>query len=41
MSVEVGVGGLTFEKTTPKVLFYGASGRIFVLFGVLPDSNNN
>ena len=23
------LGGLTFEKTTPKVLFYGASGRDF------------
>ncbi|MCI7183182.1 MAG: hypothetical protein MSA05_03300, partial [Prevotella sp.] len=32
--------GLTFEKIAPEVLFYGASGRIFMLFGVLPDSNN-
>ncbi|MDY5300860.1 MAG: hypothetical protein SPH03_07500, partial [Prevotella sp.] len=32
--------GLTFEKINPEVLFYGASGRIFMLFGVLPDSNN-
>ena len=31
--------GLTFEKINPEVLFYGASGRIFMLFGVLPDSN--
>ena len=28
------------KKQPPKVLFYGASGRIFMLFGVLPDSNN-
>ena len=31
--------GLTFEKIKPEVLFYGASGRIFMLFCVLPDSN--
>ncbi|MDD7189672.1 MAG: hypothetical protein PUH41_04090, partial [Prevotella sp.] len=31
--------GLTFEKINPEVLFYGASGRIFMLFCVLPDSN--
>ena len=31
--------GLTFEKTNPEVLFYVASGRIFMLFCVLPDSN--
>ena len=31
--------GLTFEKTNPEVQFYGASGRVFMLFGVLPDSN--
>lgn len=33
-------GGLTFEKITPEILFYGTSGRDFMLFGVLPDSNN-
>ena len=32
--------GLTFEKIKPEVLFYGASRRIFMLFCVLPDSNN-
>ena len=32
--------GLTFEKINPEVLFYGTSGRDFMLFGVLPDSNN-
>ncbi|WP_303238920.1 hypothetical protein [Leyella stercorea] len=31
--------GLTFEKIDPEVQFYWASGRIFMLFGVLPDSN--
>ena len=31
--------GLTFEKINPEVLFYGTSGRKFMLFGVLPDSN--
>ncbi len=30
--------GLTFEKINPEVLFYGTSGRDFMLFGVLPDS---
>ena len=30
-----------FWKILPKVLFYGASGRIFMLFGVLPDSNSS
>lgn len=34
------IRGLTFEKIIPEVLFYGASGRIFMLLGVLPDSNN-
>ena len=32
------LGGLTFGKINPEVLFYGASGRIFMLLGVLPDS---
>ena len=32
--------GLTFEKINPEVLFYGTSGRDFMLFGVLPDSNS-
>ena len=32
--------GLTFEKINPEVLFYGTSGRDFMLFGVLSDSNN-
>ena len=32
--------GPTFEKINPEVLFYGTSGRDFMLFGVLPDSNN-
>ena len=31
--------GLTFEKIDPEVQFYWTSGRIFMLFGVLPDSN--
>lgn len=26
------IKGLTFEKIIPEVLFYGASGRIFMLF---------
>ena len=30
---------LTFEKIYPEVLFYWASGRVFMLFGVLLDSN--
>ncbi|WP_308393331.1 hypothetical protein [Prevotella sp.] len=30
---------LTFEKIYPEVLFYGTSGRVFMLFGVLLDSN--
>ncbi len=33
------IRGLTFEKIYPEVLFYGTSGRVFMLFGVLPDSN--
>ena len=32
-------GGLTFGKINPEVLFYGTSGRDFMLLGVLPDSN--
>ena len=32
--------GLTFEKINPEVLFYGTSGRNFMFFEVLPDSNN-
>ena len=34
------IRGLTFEKINPEVLFYGTSGRNFMLLGVLPDSNN-
>ena len=34
------LGGLTFEKINPEVLFYRTSGRDFMLLGVLPDSNN-
>lgn len=30
---------LTFEKIYPEVLFYWTSGRVIMLFGVLPDSN--
>lgn len=30
---------LNFEKIYPEVLFYGTSGWVFMLFGVLPDSN--
>ena len=33
-------GGLTFGKINPEVLFYGTSGRNFMLLGVLPDSNS-
>ena len=33
------IRGLTFEKIYPEVLFYWTSGRVFMLFGVLPDSN--
>ena len=33
------IRGLTFEKIYPEVLFYGTSGRVFMFFGVLPDSN--
>ena len=33
-------GGLTFGKINPEVLFYGTSGRDFMLLGVLPDSNS-
>lgn len=33
------IRGLTFEKIYPEVLFYGTSGRVFMLFGVLLDSN--
>ena len=33
------IRGLTFEKIYPEVLFYGTSGRVFMLFGVFPDSN--
>ena len=40
LMTDLGLRGLTFEKINPEVLFYGASGRIFMLFGVLPDSNN-
>ena len=32
------IRGAYFWKIIPEVLFYGASGRIFMLFGVLPDS---
>ena len=32
------IRGAYFWKIMPEVLFYGASGRIFMLFGVLPDS---
>ena len=35
-----GLGGVLLKKTNPEVQFYGASGRVFMLFGVLPDSNN-
>lgn len=31
------IRGAYFWKIIPEVLFYGASGRIFMLFGVLPD----
>ena len=34
------LGGLTFGKINPEVLFYGTSGRDFMLLGVLPDSNS-
>ena len=34
-------GGLTFGKINPEVLFYGTSGRDFMLLGVLPDSNTS
>lgn len=33
------IRGLTFEKINPEVLFYGTSGRLFMLFGILPDRN--
>ena len=34
------LSGKTFsKKINPKVLFYGTSGRDFMLFGVLPDNN--
>ena len=33
------IRGLTFEKIYPEILFYGTSGRAFMFFGVLPDSN--
>ena len=39
LMTDLGLRGLTFEKINPEVLFYGASGRVFMLFGVLPDSN--
>ena len=39
LMTDLGLRGLTFEKINPEVLFYGASGRIFMLFCVLPDSN--
>ena len=32
--------GLTFEKLNPEILFYGTSGRDFMLLGVLLDSNS-
>ena len=32
--------GLTFGKNKPEVLFQRTSGGIFMLFGVLADSNN-
>ena len=31
---------VTFEKQNQKPQLYGASGRIFMLLGVLPDSNS-
>ena len=34
------IRGLTVEKINPEVLFYGTSGRNFMLLGVLPDSNS-
>ncbi len=33
------IRGLTLKKIYPEVLFYWTSGRVFMLFGVLPDSN--
>ena len=33
------IKGAYFGKINPEVLFYGTSGRIFIFFKVLPDSN--
>ncbi|MCI6724309.1 MAG: hypothetical protein MR463_07665, partial [Bacteroidales bacterium] len=35
------IRGLTFEKIIPEVLFYGTSGRNFMLLGIISDSNKN
>ena len=36
----LGGRGLTFQKRKPEARFLGASGKVFMLIFVLPDSNN-